>query len=372
MMKSLKTIEAIILSNPDDSNLTLTEARSESITQDGFLEENVVGKESVEKNYYRNRNVKTGLSLSVPVLDCTELTNANANATTNAFRPVNRLPPEILFEVFNLVGSGSAILPIDQVCQKWRDVALYSPTLWSVIGERARWVPLFLERSQSCPLQIRGVVTDHDDREFLDCLPYLKAAMDRIVSFEAEFRARIDNPFECLTDVAPALERLCIIIPPHSAMSTPQTLSALFAGGMPSLRELMLEGCLPWPNCLSTSFLNHNHNHTHTLTSLSLINTSDLGSCDGLLSCLRSSPNLEVLTLLNAIPKEPSSPPDPSSDLPIRLGRLREFYVHSVSVGIYDIKDFLSVFHSQDHSREGCTYLFSAGGVVNSACSHPN
>jgi hypothetical protein len=96
---------------------------------------------------------------------------------------------------------------------------------------------------------------------------------------------------------------------------------------MPSLWELVLERCLPWTNCPSLS-----------ITSL----TSDLGSCDNFISILESCANVEVLTLLNAIPNESSSTPGPSSDLPVRLACLRELYIHSVSVGIYDISDILS------------------------------
>ena len=265
---------------------------------------------------------------------------------------MNKLPPEILLQVFGLVGSGPAILPLAQVCSWWRAIALSSSTLWSVIGERARLVPLLLERSQNSPLHVSGVVTRHGDRQFLDCLPYLKPTIHRVISFEVELRARLDNPFTCLEYAAPALERLCIIAPPHISMLTPQELHMLFAGGMPSLRELMLERCLPWPSCLSL-----------TLTSLTLINTSDLGSCNELLSGLKLCPNVEVLTLVNAIPKLSSSPPGPSSDLPVRLGHLRELYVHSVSVGIYGIADFLSHL-SFPRLAPGRTYLAILGWGV--------
>src|ERR1700761_7329997 len=65
----------------------------------------------------------------------------------NACQPVDKLPHELMFQVFDFAGSGSAILPLAQVCNRWRDVAFSSPTLWSVIGARACLVPLFLQRS---------------------------------------------------------------------------------------------------------------------------------------------------------------------------------------------------------------------------------
>jgi hypothetical protein len=69
-------------------------------------------------------------------------------------RPINKLSPDVLFQVFDFVGLG-LILPLAQVCRRWRDVAC------------AHLFPLFLRGSLGSPLPVRGGAAYHDNREFL-------------------------------------------------------------------------------------------------------------------------------------------------------------------------------------------------------------
>ena len=340
-MKFLEASQVVTLPIPDSldsptQSLTKERLRVIGITQDSF-QDRIAENEPMENVStpvsLASKSLSTSVRQSRHVLVETTIPHAVPHRVepVNACQHINKLPHELLFHVFDLVGPGPAILPLAQVCRRWRDVALSSPTLWSVIGACARLVPLFLQRSLGSPLRVRGVVAHHNDREFLDCLTHLETVIHRVVSFAVDFRARVHEPFTGLTYAAPALERLSVIVSPHNTTSTPQMLSILFSGGMPSLRELVFQHCLPWPNCLSSS-----------ITSLTLINSSDLGACDNLLSVLESCANVEMLMLLNAIPNEPSSTPGPSSDLPVRLACLRELYVHGVSIDIHGVSNFLS------------------------------
>ncbi|TFK65542.1 hypothetical protein BDN72DRAFT_962457 [Pluteus cervinus] len=79
----------------------------------------------------------------------------------NALLPIHRLPPEILLSIFSLVGrrwemhAGRSMLKITWVSHYWRELALGSPTLWTVItNSNLNWAEEWLARSGSAPLSI--------------------------------------------------------------------------------------------------------------------------------------------------------------------------------------------------------------------------
>ncbi|TFK61086.1 hypothetical protein BDN72DRAFT_965374 [Pluteus cervinus] len=79
----------------------------------------------------------------------------------NALLPINRLPPDVLLDIFALVGktwdihATRSMLKLTWVSHRWREFALSCPSLWTVITDSnlnrtKRW----LARSRSVPLSV--------------------------------------------------------------------------------------------------------------------------------------------------------------------------------------------------------------------------
>src|SRR5882757_2973135 len=82
-------------------------------------------------------------------------------------RPVNRLPPELLVHIFSFLGGGAFVVPASHVCRRWRDVALDTPSLWTVIREEDDIFAAqsFMERSRHAKLDVSVLIDmrEHDD-----------------------------------------------------------------------------------------------------------------------------------------------------------------------------------------------------------------
>ncbi|TFK59957.1 hypothetical protein BDN72DRAFT_850953 [Pluteus cervinus] len=79
----------------------------------------------------------------------------------NTLSPIHRLPPDVLLSIFALVGrrwgmhAGRSMLKITWVSHYWRELALGSPVLWSVItNSNLSCADEWLARSGSAPLSI--------------------------------------------------------------------------------------------------------------------------------------------------------------------------------------------------------------------------
>ncbi|EED83879.1 predicted protein [Postia placenta Mad-698-R] len=110
-------------------------------------------------------------------------TLSDVRMSANAQHPVNRLPVEILGEIFHQVSpplnnlddpsleeflvwdslfdfkDTDALLPLTHVCRRWRDVALDTPTLWTTIygSSHPDAISEYRIRSQSAPLRVLNV-----------------------------------------------------------------------------------------------------------------------------------------------------------------------------------------------------------------------
>ena len=216
---------------------------------------------------------------------------------TNALTPVNRLPPEILCDVFfhlrPVIRGGSKrlwqkrqpfedLLVVTNTCQHWRAIAITTPDLWSQLIIREPCsnfddaTRLFIDRSGELPLDADvgyglAVVAPHTNRlRTLWCKGYAISESPNLS----------DRP-------APLLEELHIL--PHWSETESPPLQTLFDRDSPSLRRLTIDGYKPWPN-----------NHFGGLSSFHL-QLSTKGDAPTvlipLLAMLRDSPQLEELSL---------------------------------------------------------------------------
>jgi hypothetical protein len=91
------------------------------------------------------------------------------------FSPINRLPAELLTEIFHLLTwEASDVSVVAAVCNRWRILALSTPQLWSTIHvdldkehshSQADMVRTWLRRSAMCSL---SVTLQHDDEDDSD------------------------------------------------------------------------------------------------------------------------------------------------------------------------------------------------------------
>ncbi|KAF7295897.1 F-box domain-containing protein [Mycena chlorophos] len=175
----------------------------------------------------------------------------------NPSRPINRLPPEILAQIFYVVSElcvGTDITWVQScshVCAAWRDIALASPALWGKIIFRDKaWVDRCLERSKSSPVRIDdvriGAMLNTDNEEF----------RSRIVSIDLAFtcsKTYNASLVQNLCGVFPALERLTM----YDSMDT-WRMWGLAASD--SYAEFVFpEGCQPYPKLRELTLGSESH-----------------------------------------------------------------------------------------------------------------
>ncbi|GJE90032.1 F-box protein [Phanerochaete sordida] len=253
---------------------------------------------------------------------------------------INRLPPEVLGEIFVLVAQSYAEneyfdrhhsndfgwLAVAQVCQRWRRVALDTARVWSFIplrGRHIRWIDPLLQRSRRTGLTM--IQSDYKNKIARTVLEdTLYEHMDRIkmlaVCLDSE---NIGPDGETLKLEAPLLE----------------TLKATFADKFCG-RRLEHFANASWPclkslECVYASPEQLQALLRPTLTSLTVERTTPFLTIEVLLGLLANLSQLRSLRLMNCI-EDMKGPMDQaeSSSRPVDLPSLQALHLHDTTVGI--------------------------------------
>ena len=260
----------------------------------------------------------------------------------NNFSLIGRLPPEVISRIFSF---HSIIEPITDrrigwstvthVCRRWRQVALSDPNLWTTIvfGLGAEWTEEMLARSNAALISYcRNMlfVSEASRRSPLDDEITLRKHLSHIQrlalrgdpeSLAPAVRA-LNTPARHLESLkllpwnATQSRELCITLP-----------SDLFAHHAPKLRHVTLNDCaVPWDSPLFRG-MTHLEVHIPPFRRPAPAAQSDLLSIptlNQLLDILEVTPSLQVLSLMNRLPRRESS----SRVVPLR-------HVSKLSLGGY-------------------------------------
>lgn len=247
-----------------------------------------------------------------------ENTLTELNTLRSYLRPVNRLPPELLVHIFSFLGGGSFAVPASQVCRRWRDVALDTPSLWTVIREEddVFAAQCFMERSRHAKLDVSFIIDMRAPDDFLILrslvIPHatrirrlhLVVFSDRAYDFYRELAKR--------DFLLPGLEHFSIRMNQpgwhDDTQYGPLPSRESFFGESEFFNRLTFRAVLPLSTHLSG-----------TIKSLTLADR--VFDLDALLECLDAAPNLEYLTLLNSVPHTFEST---ARGFVVSLNRLRE------------------------------------------------
>lgn len=234
-------------------------------------------------------------------------------------RPANRLPPELLVHIFSFLGGGAFVVPASQVCRRWRDVALDTPSLWTIIREEddVFAAQSFMERSRQAKLDVSFYIDMRAPDDFLILRSLVIPHASRIQRLHLEvFCERAYDFYLTLAKrdfVLPGLEHLSI------RMNQPGWHDDTHYGQLPTresffsesefFNRLTFRAVLPLPTHLSG-----------TIKSLTLADR--VFDLDALLECLNAAPNLEYLALLNCVPHTFDTT---ARGFVVSLNQLREF-----------------------------------------------
>jgi len=242
--------------------------------------------------------------------------------TTNAACPVNRLPPEILCDIFQYVitrqcddpvaasarlsrlDHAATPLAISHVCGYWREVALNTPGLWVNIEFRMHTsaVPSYLTRSRLSPVNLQVELPPNHSvmNAFVTDGPRIRSLHCHSARQDDD-----DSVFECLKFPAAKLKVLIVDLNHHNYIPFPDTpRPELFGGHTPRLNVLTLRS-VPWlPS-----------NRIGTLTHL-YISDQFVSSLTNLVDFLSGAPSLQDLVLVQLMRRNMIDVDCPSVHLP--------------------------------------------------------
>lgn len=263
-------------------------------------------------------------------------------AIRNTLAAVNNLPDEILVEIFwilalNVRPSLSAIgkmrpiagiswLVVAKVCRRWRNIALWTPKLYSFIDARNLTITrIFLRRSNNLPIDIY-MQSNASSTNVHGIMTEVKPHFLRVreLQFQARYQSMLALTLHVGSLSAPMLESLHleqIAIRRILALNEAIIMPEVFNGQTPALRRLYLAHVsIPWTSPIYTG-----------LTDLHLLlqHSSTSPSIDTFLHVLENCPLLENLTLIRAGPTlETDLLEYPEPIRLVELARLHEIYLH--------------------------------------------
>ncbi|KAF7330453.1 Arp2/3 complex subunit [Mycena venus] len=244
-----------------------------------------------------------------------QIASARLRGLRNSMQPINRLPPELLAQIFietqirlpsflplpTITGAHDYVtydwvqwLSLLEVCRHFRGIIASCPALWANVCSSSTNAADFIRRSRGADLTVYLGLRFFGGFGF----PLLDALAPNACRFKQfHMRAKgLTEPEDVLkhslfSSPAPRLDSLLIEVEDREELSG--VLPPIFCGHMPKLRQLALGYFTSWPK-----------GYFRNLTSLCLYNQREgsLPTTSEFLDFLESSPHLEELALFRGGP----------------------------------------------------------------------
>ncbi|KAH8091711.1 hypothetical protein BXZ70DRAFT_477927 [Cristinia sonorae] len=283
----------------------------------------------------------------------------------NEYSVIHRVPDEILEAIFQETieansGGSASIIPVSQVCRRWRNLALDSPRLWRFITAgsltKVDRITTFLRRTRSLPLSVQlTVMVNEDNLQLKDprydpevllfwaCDTYTPVLRElpRIrhlsMSVTSDLVDDHNNWFDIPKMVpVPYLEVLDLDLEASDMVA--KFVVSLTSPERPALRNLRI-ACSSFVGLLPLV--------TPRLTTFELVISDDFDhefrgdETHDLVTALRSMPLLEVLKLDRPLPLSPEQ--RTAQEPVIALPRLREMVLNMLDVHAAQILECIQV-----------------------------